>query len=294
MSTHFSISARFSEIHDWEPIPVATIEQNNENGIYDHESLNRRNLIDNLDSFPLLDADGTEIPIYNTNRQRILRRKPIVYEDEPTCGVLMDLENIHILFNTSGQNFSDNHSEISDYADPVKVEAYPLGFLRVAGNVLATGIPQCFHPILAEISRSVRKNPNGSTDSDDDSLSEEDLDSPGPYTPRIQVIKPVSSQFYNYISHRTASRAGDFDAQQGSVTSAIAGAFAQTQKDEKTADTQQKYCDTALPSERFHKKIHLSDCPTCCRAELVYSVDIRSLKSRSQSGAWVTPPLYPF
>jgi len=97
----------------------------------------------------------------------------------------------------------------------------------------------------------------------------------------MRVIRPVSSQFYNYISHRVAAHAGRFDAQQETVTAALAGAFALTESDKIKANDKQDYCKDALPSDRFRLKIDCEDCPTCLRAELVYSVDVRSLRSRS-------------
>jgi hypothetical protein len=78
-----------------------------------------------------------------------------------------------------------------------------------------------------------------------------------------------------------AGRSGQHDAQQGVVTSSIAGAFAQTDKHKQTASSKQLYCKLDLPSDRFHKKISLDNSPACCRAELVYSVDVRALADPS-------------
>jgi len=121
-----------------------------------------------------------------------------------------------------------------------------------------------------------------------------DVDTPPPPPPQIQggqqVLKPVACQFYNYIAHRTATRAGKHDTQQGTVTAAIAGGFAETQEDRNRAKKFIKYCDTALPSHRFQKHIDIDDCPSSCRAELVYSVDVRAL--RHPTGRFVA--LYSF
>jgi hypothetical protein len=111
-------------------------------------------------------------------------------------------------------------------------------------------------------------------------------DDPSHALSTYQAVKPVSSQFYNYLSHRVASRAGRHDSQQGSVTAAISGAFASSTKDKATALVKQDYCQDKLPSERFHGRItSVDDCPTSCRAELVYSIDVRALKD--QSGSYV-------
>jgi hypothetical protein len=115
-----------------------------------------------------------------------------------------------------------------------------------------------------------------------------DIDNtPPPHQGGQQVLKPVACQFYNYIAHRTATRAGKHDTQQGTITAAIAGGFAETQQDRKKATIFINHCDTALPSHRFQKHIDVDDCPSSCRAELVYSVDIRAL--RHPTGRFVYP-----
>jgi hypothetical protein len=96
-----------------------------------------------------------------------------------------------------------------------------------------------------------------------------------------RVVKPVSSQFYNYMTHRVASRAGRHDSQQGTVTAAVAGAFATSRKHKTIASKKQEYCDQSLPSDRFHDRFSIEDCPTSCRAEFVYSIDIRRLQDPS-------------
>jgi hypothetical protein len=156
--------------------------------------------------------------------------------------------------------------------------------LRTAGNFQASSIPQCFFPTLARINQSVRKDPNHPPsdleDSDDDHMSIDQDENPI-HLGGIQAVKPVASQFYNYIAHRTATRAGRHYSQQGTVTATLAGAFASTNKDKKRASDLQDYCDLSLPSERFHQNISIEDCPASCRAELVYSIDVRALKHRS-------------
>jgi len=168
----------------------------------------------------------------------------------------------------------------------VQVDAYPLAFLRTAGNFQASSIPQCFLPTLARINQSVRQDPNrphnNSDDSDDDYMVvDEDEDENEDELGRASVVKPVACQFYNYIAHRTATRAGRHYSQQGTVTAALAGGFASTSKDKKRASELQSYCDISLPSDRFHQNISIEDCPSSCRAELVYSVDVRAMKRKS-------------
>jgi hypothetical protein len=204
----------------------------------------------------------------------------------------VDLSNIQALFDSYRfRNDDSSSTSSSDLEDPyeVHVQAYPLAFLRSFGNIQADGIPCCFYPELAKINQSVRKGGVVERTPSDEEDSEEDEDEDlrfvdagdRNFRPSLQPVKAVSAQFYNYITHRVASRAGRHDAQQGMVMAAISGGFADSTKDKNTALRKQSHCDQGLPSERFHSKISLEDCPTSCRAEIVYSVDVRALKNRS-------------
>jgi hypothetical protein len=262
-------------------------------------------------NFALLDDDGNEIPLYNSLAVRVPRRYIVQNVAKPPCGVLVNLENIQGLFNTNTSSTIDVDIEYLDDQDDrrpspsrvdddpsVHVEAYPLAFLKTAGNIKATGVPYCFSPLITKINKSVRKNhqnphnhatPAAAADHDQSDHMPLDSDPDASYSESTyQAIKPVSSQFYNYLTHRVASRAGRHDAQQGSVTAAISGAYATTDKDKKAAKTKQQYCKNALPSDRFHARIaSVPECPTACRAELVYSIDVRALKQ--PTGSCVIP-----
>ncbi|KAH9018524.1 hypothetical protein EDB84DRAFT_1442390 [Lactarius hengduanensis] len=259
----------------WRTIPNETLKRKHPDGIFLNERPNRRRRVD-VDDIPLLDPRGHEIPIFDSEGEAIRRRDPVKDSEDPPCGVLMNLENINALFNPNREYPLDSEDSSTDYdhLDPqfVHVDAYPLGFLRVAGNVQAKGIPQCFYPVLTKINQSTCKDLNETTDGDSDASDawhgdQEDISS---YSMRrARVVRPVASQFYNYISHRVASRAGGFDAQQGTVTAALAGAFAQTVKDRATAHKKQDYCDDALPSERFRQRIQRPDCPTSIYKDII-------------------------
>ena len=213
----------------------------------------------------------------------------------------MDLENIQGLFNPDP--IFGNPNDISTSAldqdldsGAVNVEVYPLGFLRTAGNIQADGIPHCFYPYLSKINKAVRKPQHSrprpfanqeeeeeeeedeEDGEDNDNISDSrsaDVDDANPSSSQ-KVVRPISSQFYNYITHRVATRGGRHDAQQGTVTAAVSGAYAKSAKDNATATRKKSYCDDALPSDRFHKRISRDHCPTCCRAEFVYSIDVRA------------------
>lgn len=289
--------SRCTEIHDWVPIEKHILKYQNKDGFFDGPDIDTRRSI-TLEDYPLLSDDGLEKPIYGVDGKCIPRRRIVVVES--SCGVLVDLENIQSLFNpySSTTDSDDSSSSSAAFVDhSIHIDAYPLGFLKSVGNIQASGIPHCFYPVLKEINTSVGKSlplratpyrsdedvnlDDDEEDSDADRMSTSYDNEDRPY--RIQVVKPVSSQFYNHITHRVASRSGKHDSQHGTVTAAISGAFANTDKDKKTALDRQSYCELCLPSERFGCRINQEDCPTSCRAELVYSVDVRALKEPSGS-----------
>jgi hypothetical protein len=278
---------RVKHVSSFRQISTRSLTRKHGREIYDSRSPELRRRVD-ITKLPLVDNDGAEIHVFDGNSRRIIRRTAI--EDEgPSCGVLMDLENIDPLFNRTDTEQTDDNDAGS--APPVghrvKINAYPLGFLRVAGNIQANGIPHCFHPTITQINENVgiEQEAQKTPDPNDD-VYMADLNQTHPLS--AAAVKPIASQFYNQIAHRIATRAGRLDSQQGSATAALSGAFAQTEKDRAKASAKQEYCSEDLPSDRFHQRINLPDCPTCCRAELVYSVDVGRLKHKSSR--YVTPP----
>ena len=307
-SNHFPpFLNRCYEIHSWDPIPVHTLLAKNPGTIFDSPDRDtRRPIISDLHDYPLLDENDQEIFIYNSQGIRIPRRAILHDPSQPDCGVLINLRSAQGLFNPEipPSLHADDYQPGPHQLDPyVRIEVYPLAFLKSAGNLKASGIPHSFYPLLTNINKSVRKNhpaphpsfdPLHSPPHDDLTFQQDQVDLLDDETQFLdsvyQPLKPVSSQFYNYSTHRVASRAGNHDSQQATVTAAISGAYAKSDKDKKTAREKQKYCSHALPADRFHRRIHdVDDCPSSCRAELVYSVDVRALKV--PSGSYVFPHL---
>jgi hypothetical protein len=251
-----------------------------------------------LADYPLLDEDGEEILIYNSHGIRVPRRAVVKKTAQPDCGVLLNLKSVQGLFNPEIPPilYSDDYQPPPYQDDPyIRIDPYPLAFLKRAGNIKASGIPHCFYPLLTNINKSVRKNlpqhhfpsdPHHSQLHQDQHDQEDDSPFVENDTPHLaltyQAVKPVSSQFYNYSTHRVASRAGRHDTQQAAVTAAISGAYAKTDKDKKTARDMQHHCNIGLPTDMFHARINsVDECPSACRAELVYSIDVRALKDPS-------------
>ncbi|KAI9433362.1 hypothetical protein H4582DRAFT_2061155 [Lactarius indigo] len=260
--------------------------------LYDGDDKKSRKKV-NVERLGVMNSDGEEIGIYDSNGRKMPRRRAKRLELDLACGVLMDLENVQNLFHPSREYPLSEEERMEEFDElresTGRVDVYPLGFLRTVGNVQAEGIPPCFYKGIREISKKVRVDPNGgeserSRSSRSSRSSVESSRSSEEGMRRIgqtQVIKPISSQFYNYISHRAASRAGDMDTEKGTVTAALAGEFATTVKDRATARDKQEQCSVALPWKRFHNKISCYDCPVSCRGEIVYVVNVRALKVRT-------------
>ena len=172
LTTSLRRPSRCVEIHGWVPIDRVTLLKENPSGLYDSPNPTARRRV-NLKG-PLLDDEGNEIPIYDKHGNQVPRMDSAVDENQPACGVLVDLKDIQTLFNPNTYHMAIDRSDedsSSAYEDApyVRVEAYPLAFLRTAGNIKATGIPSCFYPVLTDINRKVRKNnPTDETADDGD------------------------------------------------------------------------------------------------------------------------------
>ncbi len=165
--------------------------------------------------------------------------------------MLIDFLKIQALFNLDSQLHSDlddldskSISSIPPESYFVNVNVYSLAFLKTAGNLQANGIPHCFYPVLAQVNQAVCKNLNSIDPPLELELDDELMDvNPCWSLPlaQAQVVKLVSCQFYNYITHSMATRSGRHDSQQGSVTAAISSEFSQTFKDKKNIAEKQAY-----------------------------------------------------
>jgi hypothetical protein len=279
---------------EWIRVPAETLREENPGGLFDSSNVESRNRID-LGDFDLLDEDGAEVPIYDEEGAHVARREIVEDENLPPCGVLVDLEHIQALFNPgegyeTGSEDGESPPPLED--ESVNIEAYPLAFLRTVGNIQAAGIPHCFYRKLKEISQKVRGPVTRGARNEDLEDEEENESNGGGTEVEMEVddrastqavVRPVASQFYNYSAHRVSSRAGGHDSQQGTVTAVVAGAFAIGSKDKDKASKKREHCERGLPSTRFHERIMRNECPTSCRAELVYSIDVRAMKDPSGS-----------
>jgi hypothetical protein len=299
---------RCTEVADWTIVPNDDIiEEYGEDGIFDSADLNFRQPVTLDDDYPLVDENGQEVRIYDANGNRINRRLALIDLSAPPCGVLVNLKTIQALFKPSREPLQDEARSVTseDLAiaeeqdqHHIHIDAYPLAFLGSFGNIQANGVPPCFYPKITEINQSTRRNHppprrrRASLSSEEEEEEEYEYEEEDRVPSRQAVVKPISCQFYNYVSHRMAVRAGQLDSQHGTVTAAISGAYAETEKNKRTATSKQQYCTLGLPSDRFHERMSsiVDKNPICCRAELVYTVDVRALDD--PSGRHVSVPIH--
>ncbi len=241
-----TILANYDEIYDsWDPII-------------------RQEIVD-LHNLPYQDESGAELRIYDRQGRKIPRRHINGVPDENTrCGLLMNLMDIDRLYN------NPYHEDGS--AKNVSIRVFPQAFLRTYGHLQATGVLHSFGPAIQEINADVRSL----QENDPHFLSIDDSDEP---------LCAVSSQAYNEMTHRVATRAGDHDCQKGSITGAAAGSYANTDATKRKAKTLYDDCESKLPHIKFSKKIKTTiPCPKDLRMENVYSFDMYSLPLPQRSG----------
>ena len=306
LSSDLLAVSRCKEIIGWTPRPMQEIKDNYPSPYFKvpHHGRDKRHQV-KLRTFPLQDKDGNEIPIYDVDGDRVRRMEPIF--ESRRCGVLVNLSEIQGLFNAN--TASDANLQGRDHF--VKVDAYPLAFLKSYGNIQANGVPHCLYPKLMDINKAVWKNypgerrqraPRHERDRDEDAMVESegeegedegaanqeapiDFDRYASQPSLFQAVRPVSCQLYNLSSHSVAARAGARDTEQGTVTAAVAGKYARNAADKLKADGFTSYCGASFPSDRHDLRISTEGCPTECRAEFVYTIDVRLLKD--QSGSYV-------
>jgi hypothetical protein len=269
--------------------------------LWSDSSVQTREEVD-LSTLPLLDAQGYEIPVYNTDRVRVSRRTAISHE--PTGGFL-DLTKAASLF----YNVSDDTDNFS--TTKARLYLYPQAFTWTYGNIQANSLMPAFDHQLRHISANLFSGDshqdsglyNPDTDHDCDSNyipthpsegSEDDsdaaLDNPSHSTRRItrqHVLEGISCQFYNSFSHRVRDTAKFHYVQLGLIGSGIASPYATTIAEDTKANRLLDVLSRKLPHEDFRDKIATLDSdnmPEDIRLENVYTLHIYRMPKDKQSG----------
>jgi hypothetical protein len=263
-------------VEGWEEIPEVEIQREYPQ-VYDHWDPGERNEVDII-GYPQEDDLGREVRLYDQNGYKIPRRYALVDENQPPCGILLDLRTIETLFTTGGDDDLYSHGDNNDIdSNAVRVQLFPVAFLHKYGHVQANGVMPAFRRTMREVNDTIGSSSHRESDSD----SGED----GEYIPDSVAVHPVSSQAYNELSHRIAARAGSHEVQHGRLTAALAGAYATTPKTRTIAQKIQAECNNLLPFDRFQHKIDVENCPRAIRVEQVFYVELSAMRSSMRNGA---------
>jgi hypothetical protein len=262
------VSIRASHVERWDVLPVNQIlEENGE--IYDSYLPDQRTLVEDLESLDMVDASGAEIRIYDKNGKKISRREAFCDMDAPSCGSLVDLCNVGMLFQDPGELVG---------RDAPWIRGYPMAFLHNVGHIQANRVLTAFEDVLTRINQHCYMEMSHSNPHD---YPPED----GVYIVENPVVIGLSSQIYNEVTHRASHRAGAHDVQKGHITAALAGGWAKAASTAKNqAKTLAAQCSVMLPHQRFKEKVDDDSCPRDMRFEQVYHMDLKSLPASSRNG----------
>ncbi|KAF8326750.1 hypothetical protein F5887DRAFT_1084263 [Amanita rubescens] len=261
IASHFEVE----EVTCWQNRDLNDIRIDHGDVFYDSLDPDTREqiLLDQLDDLPMLDEAGGPIHIYTEDGFRIQRRLAGHNPDIHPHGVLLDLRDVGVLFKSE------------DSATPFTV--YPQAGLVTAGHIQAEGLVAPYLPLLQQLNSKVRVPlEDDYMDGDDTEIA---TDAP---------IIGISCQAYNAVMHNTRGRcAQHHDAQRGLVTAALAGGFARTNANTRTARILQSQCKNRLPHLEFKQKIaNNNDQPLDCslRFENTFVVNMDRLNPLYHDG----------
>lgn len=255
---------RFIKVPDWNVIPVDELRRDHgqlfsnftsEPG--DHQP------VEDLTQLPLLDDQGREIPIYDEDGFRVLRRHPIAPK---RLGCFLDLTKVPDLFYPSNDNINNN------LRPRIPIYLYPMSFTKTMGNMQAEGVLHSFHRRIAALNDVVGR------DADE-----------APASPAVQALR---CQAYNVLSHRVRERAKFHSVQLGRITASLAGSGSYDKKVTKKWEQRRDRCVDALPHHRFDSKIDGRSPPQAMRFENVYKLNLARMKPEYRNGRFVLLRIY--
>ncbi|KAG0697442.1 hypothetical protein DFH29DRAFT_1003759 [Suillus ampliporus] len=284
VATHISCEV----VRRWVEVPVDDI-LSVHNVVYSSPDPDVRHPVDLL-SLPLREP-GTqkEINVYDEEGRRIPRFNGRSRANGPKCGILVNLETIPQLFSSyvAHDEHLDLDADIVDFDDgqSAKINVYPQAFLRKYGHLQSDSILPHFKTFIKKVQANItrgRRRPNRMNDDDDDDDDGDAMADDG--RPIPPAIIASGCQFYNEISHRIRPNSGLHDVQQGRITSALSGAYAQgTGKHVHSAAMH--YCRLSLPHERYDNSISLDNVPRDLRLENIYILQLESMDPAKRNGA---------
>jgi hypothetical protein len=279
-SVSFAIATdlRCNEVFEWEPVPVERLTQRHP-VLYDSTDELTRNRVD-IETLPLSDASGKEIKVYSPQGSYVLRRRPVIDQEVPTCGVLMNLSRIQELFHPNAPDYDDDmdlqalqqeHRQRTHRDPNLKCRVYPQAFLKTHGHLQANRLPHPFKDILSAINEKVRAT--------GEELEDEEIDAHSQ-----APLVGIAFQAYNEAMHRIRPTAQYHDVQLGLITANLAGTYSTNEKAKRTSDNLYCQCQHRLPHENFAEKIKTPGLKREMRLENVYYVDMFALSVRHRKG----------
>ena len=263
---HTILFHRVRVVNSWRDRDVNQIIQYHPDGVFtSFDPVDRRRILWNeLTNMDILDAAGSEIPIYCGKGFTVPRRIPRFSRNTLPHGVLMDLRSVKDLFQTPWEDDIDLGLDDEDSPD-ITCYTYPQAGLKVAGHFQAAGLMKKFSPFVKAVNQDL-------IDDDDD------LTSP-------PIVSGIACQGYNAVMHSTrGNSAQHHDAQLGLITGALAGSWAKGGPAERTAHRLSERCSRKLPHASFAEKIQNDLILRDLRLENVFYIDVQALKPHHQHG----------
>ena len=189
-----------------------------------------------------------------------MQRKP--------CGVLVDLSNLHTLFQPDDWLL---YARAGPH--PQNIFPYPQAGLVTAGHLQADALISDFYLLLEAINLEVLKN--GKNDPQEDLLAE------APKWP----IYSISYQMYNTVMHHTRGLGSQHhDMIQGTVSGVLGGLCMDEASSTRQAKDLLHACRVQMPHEAY--KVKASNDPVCkdLRLKNVYWVDFDQIAAENRTG----------
>ena len=261
-----TIFHRVRVVNSWRDRDVNQIIQYHPDGVFtSFDPVDRRRILWNeLTNMDILDAAGSEIPIYCGKGFSVPRRIPRFSRNTLPHGVLMDLRSVKDLFQTPWEDDIDLGLDDEDSPD-ITCYTYPQAGLKVAGHFQAAGLMKKFSTFVKAVNQDLIGD-------------EDDLTSP-------PIVSGIACQGYNAVMHSTrGNSAQHHDAQLGLITGALAGSWAKGGPAERTAHRLSERCSRKLPHASFAEKIQNDLILRDLRLENVFYIDVQALKPHHQHG----------
>ena len=229
------------------------------------KDLRQKLSLEDLDELPqdtrIFTEKGVEIPHhYHFFDGGEAQRKP--------CGVLVDLSNLHTLFQPDDWLL---YARAGPH--PKNIFPYPQAGLVTAGHLQADALISDFYPLLEAINLEVLKN--GEDDPQEDLLAE------APKWP----IYGVSCQMYNAVMHHTRGLGSQHhDMIRGTVSGALGGLCTDEASSMRQAKDLLHACRVQMPHEAY--KVKVSNDAVCkdLQLENVYWVDFDQIVADNRTG----------